>query len=132
MNHIDTQAPNTTASRSPRSLRWIAAAGALLAAAVAMAGVETKGLTGGLESGTEFVTLPSSPRGSLSVRECSDCPSMRLEFDSQTKFFVGEEAVSYAELRKAASKGDRGLLVSYRLGTRKLTGLRLSAAGNGK
>lgn len=109
---------------------WLAAIGAMLIATGASAQVKTRGITGGLETSTEFVTLPASPGGSLSVRECRDCPSLRLEFRSDTRYFIGEEAVSYAQLRQAAGTGVRGLLVSYRLGTRNLTRLRLSAAGN--
>ncbi|MGH7128133.1 MAG: hypothetical protein ACREIV_06165, partial [Planctomycetaceae bacterium] len=116
--------------RRPRSAALAAAACALLFAAGASAQVKNRGITGGLESGTDLVSLPASPGGSLTVRECRDCPTMRLEFDEETRYFIGEEPVSYAALRKAASKGDRGLLVSYRFETRTLTRLRLSAAGN--
>ncbi|HJR58120.1 MAG TPA: hypothetical protein VJ813_01925 [Vicinamibacterales bacterium] len=101
-----------------------------LAAAAAGAQVRTKGVTGGLESSTEFTSLPAIPGGSLNVKECGDCPSLRLEFRADTRYFIGDEPVSYAELRQAADDGVHGLLVSYRLGTRDLTRLRLSAPGN--
>jgi hypothetical protein len=110
--------------------RWIALAIGLLVAAGAGAQRPTRGLTGGLETSTQFVRLPSSPGGSLSVKECDDCPALRLDFSGDTRYFVGDKPVSYAQLRKAADDGVRGLLVSYRLGTRNLTRLRLSAAGN--
>ena len=92
--------------------------------------MRTKGVTGGLESSTEFTSLPAIPGGSLNVKECGDCPSLRLEFRADTRYFIGDEPVSYAELRQAADDGVHGLLVSYRLGTRDLTRLRLSAPGN--
>jgi hypothetical protein len=107
------------------------AACALLAAAGAGAQVvRARPVTGGLESSTDYVTLPASPSGSLNAKECRDCPSLRLEFSSNTRYFIGKQPVSYAQLRAAASKArDVRLDVSYRLGTRTLTRLRLAAAG---
>jgi hypothetical protein len=115
---------------SKRVALGAALACSLLAAAATSAQVRTKGITGGLESSTEFTSLPAQPGGSLNVKECGDCPSLRLEFRTDTRYFIGDEPVSYAELRMAADKGVHGLLVSYRLGTRYLTRLRLSPAGN--
>jgi hypothetical protein len=115
-----------------RSRRLIALACGLVLAAGAAAQKPTKGLTGGLETGTELVRLPGTPSGSLQVRECDACPVVRLEFDAGTRYFIGSEAVTYARFREAAEKRPAGLLVSYRLGTRTLTRLRLSAAGNEK
>jgi hypothetical protein len=112
--------------------RLIALACGLLVASGAAAQKPTKGITGGLETGTELVRLPGTPSGSLQVRECDTCPSLRLEFDASTRYFIGSQAVTYAQFREAASKRPAGLLVSYRLGTRTLTRLRLSAAGNEK
>lgn len=101
-----------------------------LAAPLAVAAGRTKGLTGGLESGTELVTLPSSPSGSFLARECRDCPSIRVSFDSNTRFLIGDQTVTYAKFREAAAKGDIRLYVSYRLSDRTLTRLRLVAPGN--
>jgi hypothetical protein len=119
-------------NHSTHRSRLIALACGLLVVGGAAAQKPTKGLTGGLESGTELVQLPGTPSGSLQVRECSTCPALRLEFDAGTRFFVGSEPVTYARFREAAARGPAGLLVSYRLGTRTLTRLRLSAAGNDK
>jgi hypothetical protein len=102
----------------------------LFAAAGASAQVRTKGITGGLESGTTLVTLPATPSGSFLARECRDCPSIRVSFDSNTRFVIGDQQVSYAKFREAAAKGDIRLYVSYRLSDRTLTRLRLAAAGN--
>jgi hypothetical protein len=113
-----------------RSRRLIALACGLLVAAGAAAQKPTKGLTGGLETGTELVRLPGTPSGSLQVRECDACPVVTLEFDEGTRYFIGSKPASYAQFREAAGKRPAGLLVSYRLGTRTLTRLRLSAAGN--
>jgi hypothetical protein len=114
---------------APRLASGLAAVCALLTVSAADAQVRAKGLTGGLETSNRFVTLPAAPRGSLFVRECGECPSVRLEFGSDTRYFIGDQPVSYAQLREVAAKGDAGLVVSYRLGTRTLTRLRLTAAG---
>lgn len=108
----------------------VALACGLFAAAGADAQVRTRGITGGLESGTTLVTLPATPSGSFLARECRDCPSIRVSFDPNTRFVIGDEQVSYATFRKAAAQGDTRLYVSYRLSDRTLTRLRLAAAGN--
>lgn len=109
---------------------WLVAACLLAAAAGAGAQVvRSKPLTGGLESSTAFVKLPAQPSGSITAKECRDCPTLRLEFDTGTQYFIGTQAVSYTRLREAASQArDTRLDVSYRLGTRTLTRLRLAAA----
>ena len=76
------------------------------------------------------MTLPATPSGSFLARECRDCPSIRVSFDSNTRYVIGDEQVSYAKFREAAAKGDIRLYVSYRLSDRTLTRLRLAAAGN--
>lgn len=108
----------------------IALACGLFAAASADAQVRTKGITGGLESGTTLVTLPATPSGSFLARECRECPSIRVSFDAATRFVIGDQQVSYSQFRDAASKGDVRLYISYRLSDRTLTRLRLAAAGN--
>lgn len=122
-------------SRRPPGSRFLSAALAALAcglvvAAGADAQVRSKGITGGLESGTTLVTLPANPSGSFLARECSNCPSIRVSFDANTRYVIGDEQVSYAKFREAAAKGDIRLYVSYRLSDRTLTRLRLAAAGN--
>lgn len=99
-------------------------------AAAADAQVRSQGITGGLESGTTLVTLPATPSGSFLARECRDCPSIRVSFDSNTRYVIGDEQVTYAKFREAAAKGDIRMYVSYRLSDRTLTRLRLAAAGN--
>jgi hypothetical protein len=53
-----------------------------------------------------------------------------VSFDANTRYVIGDQAVSYAKFREAASKGDTRLYVSYRLDDRTLTRLRLAAPGN--
>jgi hypothetical protein len=117
-------------ARRRRNAAWVTLACGMLVATGAVAQVRTKGITGGLESGTDLVTLPAAPRGSFLARECLDCPSVRVSFDANTQYFIGKEPVTYATLREAAGKGNIRLHVSYRLDDRTLTRLRLAAAGN--
>ena len=127
-DHQSKSSQSRLAARSLRAALACALAFATLATQPAGAAGRTKGITGGLESGTELVTLPASPSGSFLARECRDCPSIRVSFDSNTRFLIGDQAVSYAKFREAA-KGDIRLYVSYRLSDRTLTRLRISAPG---
>jgi len=113
---------------SARRARWLAAAAAMLAAAGALAQGPLTTIEDCLESGTDLVTLPGSPAGTLNASECRGCPVVRLSFDARTRYFIGNEAVNYAQLRAAASKGPLRLDVFYRPGNRTLTRLRLAAA----
>ena len=99
-----------------------------LVAGAADAQVRAKALTGGLESGTTLVTLPAAPTGSLLVRKCRGCPSIRVRFDAGTRFLIGDEEVPYAKFREVAAGGDIRLDVSYRLPDLTLTRLRLDEA----
>lgn len=115
---------------SLRALLLGALACAALTGLPAEAQVRTKGVTGGLESGTTLVSLPATAKGSFLARECRDCPSIRVSFDANTRFVIGDQDVTYAKFREAASRGDIRLYVSYRLSDRTLTRLRLPAVGN--
>jgi hypothetical protein len=85
-----------------------------------------------LETTSGLVPLPGSPDGSVTARECRDCPSVRLEFGNDTRYFVGKEAVSYNRFRQLAALGDGRLYVYFTPETRVLTRLRLSAASTAK
>ncbi len=116
-----------------RACLLVAACASLIAASADAQVVRSRPITGGLESSTAFVSLPAQPKGSLTAKECRDCSTLRLEFDANTLFFIGKKPVSYAQLREAAAKApDNRLDVSYRLGTRTLTRLRLAASGTEK
>lgn len=129
MSNVKDHAPPASAKRARRLAPRIAGLLGTLVAATAAAQVPMKAITGGLESGTTLVTLPGTPSGTLAARECSSgCPTMRLKFDRNTKFFIGDYAVSYSKFREAASRGDLRLMISYRLSDNTLTRLRLPAA----
>lgn len=100
---------------------------ALLAGAAAAA-VPLKTVEECIETGTRAVSLPGTAGGSISASACTDCSSLRLGFDSRTRYFVGTQAVNYAKFRQAAAKSDLRLDVFYDPKTRTVTRLRIPAA----
>lgn len=119
------------AAAGRRVAPWVAALLGVIATTAAFAQGTMKGTTGGLESGTDLVSLPGVPSGTLSATECrSGCPIYRLRFDRNTRYYIGKNPVPYAKFREAASKGDLFLQISYRLDDKTLTRLRIPAAGN--
>lgn len=129
MNHRELHAPIQSRPAVRRLASWAVCFVAAFTAAAASGQGTLKAITGGLESGTTLVTLPGLPSGTLAARECSTgCPIVRLQFDRDTRFYVGKDAVPYAKFRQAASKGDLRLMISYRLSDKTLTRLRLPAA----
>lgn len=111
-----------------RAAPWLAAAACALLAGPVLAQKPMVILEDVLETTTSLVPLPGSPGGSVTARECRDCPSQRLEFGKETRYFVGKEAVSYNRFRQLAALGDGRLYVYFTPETRVLTRLRLSAA----
>jgi hypothetical protein len=127
MSHRKLSTLHSPAAR--RATRWAAGLLAALAATASVAEGKFVAVTGGLESGTRLVSLPGTASGSLSATECrSGCPTYRLRFDRNTRFFIGKNAVPYEKFREAASKGDLRLLISYRYSDNTLTRLRIPAA----
>ncbi len=112
--------------------RILAAAISVLATAVASAQLPLKTIEECIETGTDLVTLPGVPGGSLSASSCRGCESTRLSFDARTRYFIGKEPVPYARLREAAAKGPLRLYVFYHPESRTLTRLRLVATGTAK
>ncbi len=132
MNDSITRTPTITGPvmAGLRRLWLLTAVIGTLASASAVAGPRLDTVEECLESGTDLVSLPGVPGGSLSAKECSTCSSVRLTFDASTRYFVGNQAVPYARLREAAGKGSLRLYVFYRPDTRVLTRLRLVAGGS--
>jgi hypothetical protein len=118
--------------RVRRAAPWLAAAACALLAGPVQAQKPMVILEEVLETTSRLVTLPGSPDGSVTARECSDCPSQRLEFGNNTRYFVGDEAVPYNRFRQLAALGDGRLYVYFTPETRVLTRLRLSAAPTAK
>ena len=124
--------PRLSATGRLRRAGWFAAACGILVSATALANPRLVTIEECLETGTDLVALPGVPGGTLTASGCRGCPSQRLTFDANTRYYIGKEAVTYARLREAAAKGPIGLDVFYRPATRTLTRLRLVATGNAK
>jgi hypothetical protein len=60
-----------------------------------------------LEVGIELSSLPGSVPGQLAVTPCADCAPVLLNLDQDTRFYVGEHAVSLALLRQYAQRAGR-------------------------
>lgn len=127
-----TRLHGTLNHRVRRAAPWLAAATCALLAGPVLAQKPMVILEGVLESTTGLVTLPGSPGGDITARECRDCASQRLKFGDNTRYFVGKEAVSYNRFRQLAALGDGRLYVYFTPETRVLTRLRLSAEPTAK
>lgn len=114
--------------RIRRTPSWLAAAACILAAVPALAQKPMVILEDVLETTSRLVSLPASAGGSVTARECRECASQRLTFGSNTRYYVGTEAVSYNRFRQLAALGDGRMYVYFTPETRVLTRLRLSAA----
>jgi hypothetical protein len=115
-----------------RTSPWLAAAACMLLAGPVLAQKPMVILEDVLETTSRLVTLPGSPGGDVTARECSDCASHRLKFGKNTRYYVGDEAVSYNRFRQLADSGDGRLYVYFQPETRVLTRLRLAAAPSAK
>ncbi len=63
----------------------------------------------------------------MSVQSCTTCKAMQLQVDADTRFFVGEQSVTLAQLRTHAAGGVRQLNICRAVGSDRLT--RLVMAG---
>jgi hypothetical protein len=118
--------------RFRRATPWLAAAACALFAGAVLAQKPMVILEDVLETTSQLVSLPGTPGGDVTARECRDCASHRLQFGKNTRYYVGEEAVSYSRFRQLAAAGDGRLYVYFQPETRVLTRLRLRAAPSAK
>jgi hypothetical protein len=73
------------------------------------------------ETSTDSVTLPVTVPYRMTVQPCPTCKALQLAVDANTRFFVGEQAVTLAELRAQSARGVRQLNVCRASGTDRLT-----------
>lgn len=118
--------------RVRRATPWLAAAACALFAGTALAQKPMVILEDVLETASDLVSLPGSPSGDVTARECRDCASQRLRFGKDTRYFIGNEAVSYSRFRQLADDGELRLYVYFQPETRVLTRLRLATAPSAK
>ncbi len=132
MNHFDSITINALAAPvRRRRAHWLAAAIGALVATAAFAAPPLGTIEECLETGTNLVSLPGAPRGTLAAKGCATCETLQLKFDAKTRYFIGMEAVSYSRLLAAANKGPKTVYVFYRPNTRALSRLRLDAGADG-
>ena len=60
-----------------------------------------------LEVGIELTSLPDSVPGQLAVTPCADCAPVLLNLDQDTRFYVGDQAVSMTLFRQYARRDGR-------------------------
>lgn len=116
--------------RGLRQASLLTALAAGLVVGQAIAGPRLENIEQCVESATDIVSLPGVAAGGLMARECAACESLLLNFSPSTRYFIGDEPVSYARLRTVASKRPMSLYVFYQTGTRTLTRLRLDAGAD--
>jgi hypothetical protein len=98
---------------------------ALLLSGIQVAGAEKvlRVIENSYESTTHSVDLPSSASGRLSVRPCETCPLETHPLADSSQYFIGREAVSYAEFRAFVLKNSRGLMIHFDPTTKVITRL---------
>ncbi len=76
-----------------------------------------------LESDTETLILPSTDTGTVLRRGCDQCNVNPPRLTSNTRFFLGEKNISFADMQKllSRSKQPRALLIFHRLSDRTIT-----------
>ena len=69
--------------------------------------------TSASRSASNSTSLPGSVPGQLAVTPCPDCAPVLLNLDQDTRFYVGEHAVSMALLRQYAQRAGREIRVCH-------------------
>jgi hypothetical protein len=98
---------------------------ALCAVAPAAWSQAEKILYTGIESSTDRITVPGSESGTWSITPCAGCNMLHLKLDAGSRYFVGEQQVPLATLRKYAARGSNTLLVAYETKTQRVTRIKL-------
>jgi hypothetical protein len=83
-----------------------------------------------IEAAAAWVTLPADATGSVHVVPCPRCAIVSLRASPESAYFIGEQRVTLAELRRlAAARPETLLVISYTTATKALRRVRASAAG---
>ncbi len=101
-----------------RKLATIIAAAALFASATANAFLQN--VEQGLELASNEVSIPSR-EGTLLIRSCAECQTLRLRITSDTRCFIGDDLVPLTELRRRAGAAMHPLYVFYETDTDRVT-----------
>jgi hypothetical protein len=77
------------------------ALGAVLCLATAPAAFGgARSLERAMETMTDLVVLPGRQPGSLHARACAQCPSVSMQVPQTARFYVGEDDVTFTQLRE--------------------------------
>ncbi len=101
----------------------------LVAAALFLAGAQaavaqSRVLEMGFEATASDVRLPTSNTGELTVQGCPTCKPIRLRATAATRYEIGDQPVTLAELTKYLDANqDAGVSVMQRKGTLELSRL---------
>lgn len=107
-----------------KSLKTTVAIAALIAiAAPAHAQLKMRVIEQAVESNTEIVSVPATLPGSLNFKPCGACGYVTLSVDSTSRFFVGKQQVTLADLHRYANRGSSRLDVFFDSDTQRVTRL---------
>ena len=73
-----------------------------------------------IEARTDTVSMATAA-GPIAVRSCKQCPERFLTLTNRSKFFVGEQEVSFDELRRTLATGPRLITFHYRPADKAVT-----------
>ena len=98
-----------------------------LGAASAAAPPDPSVIERALETTSTVTSIPTAT-GAISARSCSSCPTRFLTLTSDSKFYVGRSAVTFAEF-KALASGTRGyaMTILYRAADSTVTRVIIAA-----
>jgi hypothetical protein len=74
-----------------------------------------------IEASTIYVSLPASVPARWTFKACASCEAVTVDVDANSQFYVGQEQVSLAVLRKYAARGASQIDIFAEPKTRRLT-----------
>jgi hypothetical protein len=81
-----------------------------------------KSLEDGIESTSRLTQLPSVVQGAVVARSCATCPVVTYRLSAESRFFVGAEQVSLADLRTFFTGRDTfNLIIAVNPGSQNVT-----------
>lgn len=86
---------------------------AIFCAGVVLAEPGIVTLEAGIEESTDGAVFPAADTGKILFPACSGCRESLFEVTPQTQFFVGKDAVTFAELKNFARTGGPYFMMLY-------------------
>ncbi len=75
------------------------------------------------------IRIPSAGIGVLRVETCEDCKKLSLKLTSETRAFVGKQAITIRQFRNLATANEAAAYVFYKPSTNEVTRLVLDMPG---